>query len=810
MDTGDRGARPPGLNMPGPRPVHVCTIAARNYLSRVRVLARSFYEFHPDGVFSVCVVDDRAGDLDLSSERIRTIRLDELSIDVRSLRAMALYYDIVEFSTAVKPWVLEAVLRGGPASVLYLDPDIEIFGPLDELSELSVEHGIVLTPHVLQPIPRDGFDPGERAIMRSGMYNLGFIGLGRDTESFLEFWKERLRFDAIVSPDDGLFTDQRWIDFVPALFPHLIHRDPGCNLAYWNAHERVLQYENGRYFANGSPLRFVHFSGFDVAHPHLLSKHAAPHPRVLLSEHPILQELCMRYAHHVHAMEAESSDAKPYAWQELDNGLRIDPVLRRLYRRAVVDAQSGLAPEPPDLTAERGVTSLMTWLCEPTAARGLPRYVEAVLAERPDVALAYRDIAAGDTAGFVSWLRTSAAREMGTGPRLIAALESALVDIHGTRGENDALRSDGPPVVDVVGHLQAESGVGEAARRTLASLRAVGLPHQRTEWYRPCRSRCEAEPLPMESGPRGRSDIALLHVNADVLPALNHDLGTRVMDNHYRIGVWFWELQEFPEYLNGAFELVDEVWVASHFQYAAIGARAPVPVMHMPLPLGAPAVARNLTRSDFGFSDEFVFLFVFDLLSVIERKNPFDLINAYKEAFPESGRTRLIIKTINGDERPGDLERLKLAINDRDDIEARDGYMRSDEIGALIDAADCYVSLHRSEGLGLTIAEAMALGKPVIATAYSGNVDFMTLANSYPVGYSLTPVGPGNDPYDPNVKWAQPDVDEAVELMRHVVRHPQEARSRAAKARADLALQYSPEVCGRRMATRIGEIRSRP
>jgi hypothetical protein len=656
-----RLAHEEGLTLPTPNPVHVCTIAARNYISRVRVLARSFFEFHPEGVFHVCIIDDRAGEVELAGEGIHTIRLHELSIDERALRAMALYYDVLEFSTALKPWVLEAALRQGSAAVLYLDPDIEIFGPLDELSALAVEHDIVLTPHVLRPIPRDGLEPGERVIMRSGMYNLGFLGLGRDTEAFLEFWKERLRVDAIVSPDEGLFTDQRWIDFVPALFPHRIHRDPGCNVAYWNAHERTLHREGDSYFVCGRPLRFVHFSGFNVAHPHQLSKHAAPHPRVLLSEHPILQELCMRYARRVLSIEAEAPEVKSYAWQELDNGLPLDPVIRGLYRRAVIDARSGLAPEPPDLTAPNGVSSLMTWLCELTADRGLPRYVEAVLDERPDLSLAYRDIAAGDTARFVSWLRTLAGREIGTGLRLIAELEDVLTRIQDEKRGDDRDRLGGSPVVEVVGHLQAESGVGEAARRTLSALRAAGVAYQTTEWYRPCRSRCEAEPQDLRGESRLRSDISLVHVNADVLPSLNHEIGTRVMDGHYRIGVWFWELQEFPQNLNGSFDLVDEVWVASHFQRAAIGERAPVPVMHMPLPLGAPSVAHNLTRADFGFGEEHVFLFVFDLLSVIDRKNPFDLIDAYKRAFAEGGQTRLILKTINGDERRGDLERRQLA-----------------------------------------------------------------------------------------------------------------------------------------------------
>src|SRR5262249_20265864 len=134
-------------------PVHVVTIAATNYLARVRVLARSFLRQHPDGIFDACIVDDMWGRVDPEAEGFGVIRLGELPLTMSQLRAMALVYDVTEFSTALKPWVIDAARRRTSGPVLYLDPDVEIFASLTELAELSDTHHIVLTPHVLSPIP---------------------------------------------------------------------------------------------------------------------------------------------------------------------------------------------------------------------------------------------------------------------------------------------------------------------------------------------------------------------------------------------------------------------------------------------------------------------------------------------------------------------------------------------------------------------------------------------------------------------------------------------------------------------------------
>jgi glycosyltransferase involved in cell wall biosynthesis len=171
---------------------------------------------------------------------------------------------------------------------------------------------------------------------------------------------------------------------------------------------------------------------------------------------------------------------------------------------------------------------------------------------------------------------------------------------------------------------------------------------------------------------------------------------------------------------------------------------------------------------------------------VFERKNPLAVIEAFSKAFTPSEGPVLVVKSINGDLRPLERDRVRLAAADRPDIVLIEDYLTKDERDALLSRADAYVSLHRAEGLGLTIAEAMIMGKPVIATAYSGNLDFMTEENSFLVPYEMTVVPPGCDPYAPGTPWADPDVDVAARLMRQVVDEPDLAAGKATVAKADI------------------------
>ena len=339
-----------------------------------------------------------------------------------------------------------------------------------------------------------------------------------------------------------------------------------------------------------------------------------------------------------------------------------------------------------------------------------------------------------------------------------------------------------------MGYLEAELGLGEIARKLVLASERAGIPTS-TVTYRVLESRQEHR---FEERGQGDTpyDTNIICINAPHLPRFRRDLGAGRLAGRYNIGVWFWELARFPEELHFAFNLVDEIWVASEFTRKSISVETAKPVCLVPIPLGAPPTAQ-LGREELGLPPGFLYFFSFDHLSVTERKNPFGLVDAFKRAFFPSEGPTLLIRSINGAQRQDALERLQRAAAGRPDIRVVDGYILPTERDAVFEACDCYVSLHRSEGLGLTMAEAMAVGKPVIATGYSGNLTFMNERNSYLVRHGMTHTPEGCDPYPAGVEWADPDLDHAAELMRRVYEQPDEAREVGERARDDLRERHA-------------------
>ena len=254
--------------------------------------------------------------------------------------------------------------------------------------------------------------------------------------------------------------------------------------------------------------------------------------------------------------------------------------------------------------------------------------------------------------------------------------------------------------------------------------------------------------------------------------------------------------------------MLDEVWAASTFIRDAIAAAAPptVTVTHLAIPLCAPTIDPKLTRDSFGLPAGFMFLFSWDMFSVLDRKNPYGVMKAYKEAFAPSDGALLVLKTMNGRSNLQLLEKLRWSCRDRPDIIVIDEVFDQLRIGSLTNLCDCYVSLHRSEGLGLTMAEAMLLGKPVIATGYSGNVDFTTPDVAHVVRWKPTEVPATAPPYRVGSIWADPDLGHAAELMRAVLDDPAAAQILGAAAQSKLLETYSLERCGAAMNARLEEI----
>ena len=782
--------------------MQACTIAARNYVAHARVLGCSLRNHHPDWSFTILMVDGVEG-IDTSQPDFEFLSPADIGLEWGEFHQMAMIYDVTELSTALKPWLLRYLIKRGRGPIVYLDPDIEIFASLEEIARLARRHSMVLTPHLTAPLPRDNLELSEDTILGAGIYNLGFIAIGSGSEQFLDWWSCRLRRECLIDPPRHRFTDQRWIDLVPGLYRHYILRDETYNVAYWNVHARNVAWTGAQYEVNGRPLRFYHYSGYDFAKPHLLTRYQGENPRTLLSQKPGIARLCREYAKQLQAAGVEEMTQIPYRFASVSEGIRIDPFIRRSYYSALAQFESGCGTEPPHPFGLEGGTALLEWLNEPLRSSRpvITRYMLAVYNARLDLRHLFSEPLGSHAAPFREWIFNHGVQE-GVQASLLG--REAGWNLKDSSASNCSARRHDRPVT-VAGYLTAELGVGEAARAVIAGLKATGVPVTPVITHATTSRR--NHPFEIPNQVEDESDINIICVNADQIAHFLHSQTPSFRRNRFSIGFWFWELEDFPDVMHPAFDLVDEVWVSSDFTLRALLEVSPKPIHKFPLPIATPVADASLKRSDFSLPNGFIFLFSFDFLSVFERKNPIGVINAFRQAFAPGEGPSLVVKTINGDKKVLDMEKLHYAKGNRPDIIILDGYLSPLEKNTMTLLCDCYVSLHRSEGFGLTMAEAMALGKPVIATGYSGNLEFMTPENSFLCSYEHTEVGNGSDPYPATSRWAEPNMQEAAHFMRWVYQNPIEACARGVRAAQDVRALSSLEVRGTAMRERLHLIR---
>lgn len=427
--------------------------------------------------------------------------------------------------------------------------------------------------------------------------------------------------------------------------------------------------------------------------------------------------------------------------------------------------------------------------------RRLPRYMEAAYMDRPDLQLAFPQVEYGDTSGLRWWMHLWG-REQFSSVRLLGHSIPPPYTISG------GCRIEGG--VDVIGFLTAEHGIGEAARLLVESLQAAQVPMSTIDYGNTASRRG----VDFQADNRGKYRTVIAAVNAELNEPMVGMFGEEFFSDTYRIGQWFWELETAPPWYRTSYKYVDELWAPTRFIAEMLKREAPetVVIKHMPLPLRQPHLTPGVTKRDLDVPDDFLFLFTFDFMSVMKRKNPIAVVQAFKKAFREGMGPVLVLKSINSDSRPKASRELREAIGSRRDIIWRDGYMDKEMVSALMNNCDCYVSLHRSEGLGLTLAEAMLLGKPVIATGYSGNMDFMSPETALCVPWRRVRVGRNADAYDRRATWAEPDVNSAAEMMKWVYMNQNDGKQMGDRAQRDLESRFSQEVTGSRMRDRLFEI----
>ena len=369
-----------------------------------------------------------------------------------------------------------------------------------------------------------------------------------------------------------------------------------------------------------------------------------------------------------------------------------------------------------------------------------------------------------------------------------------------------------------IGCWSATTGLAEAARRSVLAAHRMGvdISIEDIPYWAPMDP--TRFPAALQQLPRGRRhDIEVCYFNINEIGALT-DLSLRQEGEHrHLIGSWFWELGSLPEHLVQDVTLVDEVWAPSRFVRDMFLQYGVDQVTVVPCVV-EPVADQGLSRADFGLpSAPCIFLFHFDAHSTFARKNPLGIIDAFRRAFGPGGspsEVQLVMKVLNLDRLP---EARALLV---DELKSVGGIlieteMATTEIASLIALSDVYVSLHRAEGFGLGIAEAMFFEKPVIATAFSGPEDFLTPLNSCRLGYRQRPIMPGDLYLNPGMEalyqtgktWAEPDVGQAAKWMRRLASRPEERRRIGIRAGRTIRASFSSLAVGTAVRNRLAHLR---
>ncbi|MCX6954024.1 MAG: glycosyltransferase family 4 protein [Verrucomicrobia bacterium] len=363
--------------------------------------------------------------------------------------------------------------------------------------------------------------------------------------------------------------------------------------------------------------------------------------------------------------------------------------------------------------------------------------------------------------------------------------------------------------LNIVGFLTADLGVGESARCMVRAADAACIPSALVPLKLNCKNRLGDQTYASRLQDTNPYGVNVVHLDPPASRDLDHHHGPAFRAGKYNIGYFAWELPEFPDAWTSAFDFFDEIWTPSDFATAAIAIKSPLPVFTMPhaIAFPRPTEAPAALRSRLGLpADPFLFLTLFDLNSYAERKNPRAVIAAFRASGLAGRGAALVIKVQNVAGNEADFAALQESVRDLPGTVLLTGTLSRADIYALEAACDCFVSLHRSEGFGLAVAEAMYLGKPVISTDWSATAEFVTGTNGCPVRAPLITLDRHHGPYAKGATWADPDPAHAADHMRRLFADRTLCAGLGAAARATIETRFSPAAIGARYRRRLEAI----
>lgn len=753
-----------------------CTITSVSRIPESRLLETSFRRHHPTSPFFTVTVDNdwyviaqRSQDPSnpvLQDASVGLLTLQSLRADEALPRDVLFQWDELGSIRLATPLVVARLLeaRDDVDVLIVLAPWMEVHGALDALARSASEVGWAVVPKRLRAIESSeetskthlgltigGLAEGviETDLLVDGVLSWDVLAFARSGGSALDWLHDRMakatqdgELSAMTLQHGGPLD--RWLDVAASIFPTALCSEPGQNVGPWNLDERPLRQQGPLLACADGPLLTTNHRDHDASSPWLLKGPDGRRSPGRLSANTLAAALWKDRTERLQAEQRSFTGPRWFEGSRITHQIPFTSKSRRLVRLdAVADAADVTSP----FARADGVPSeRLAWLRDAVTVHGHP-------------------------SGTVEWeaIKTlSASLPVTSRSGDIALGESGLPE-----------RRPITPGVDIVGHLRSMSGLGTAGRRIVEALRGSDVPVSAIDLPMSLnRSRLD---FPVEN--ELRHPVMIAAMNGDVMAATRRAVGRRAFDRRYVIGQWAWETEDLPLSHQRGFPYVQEIWAYSTYVADVLRRYAPehVPVAVVPPALERPSPDPTVGRHDFGLDERLMFLFIFDYTSTISRKNPIGLIDAYREAFTEKAGAQLVLKSINANIKPDDAERVRLAASGRSDIVLLDGFLPRPAGDALLAACDVYVSLHRSEGLGLTMAEAMLLGKPVVATGYGGNLDFMSPQSALIVASPRTTAESDDPPYLAGTTWSEPDLAAAAEGLRCIadsqpLRHTMGAR----------------------------------
>jgi GT2 family glycosyltransferase/glycosyltransferase involved in cell wall biosynthesis len=357
--------------------------------------------------------------------------------------------------------------------------------------------------------------------------------------------------------------------------------------------------------------------------------------------------------------------------------------------------------------------------------------------------------------------------------------------------------------VNLFGFLSTASGLGQATRGFARAIEHSGIPYHAIDVAPWKPGPAEIRTLPDFRPYR----VNLIQQNADMMERFTAAYGAHRLNRCYNVATWFWELPSIRASWFSAYRYVDEIWVASEFCRQSVQCLTSLPVVRMPLVVDGLERDAIFDRKHFGLpKNAFIFGYVFDMSSQFERKNPLALVKAFGNAFGNSRDALLCLKFSNSSYNKRATMELQTAVRGAGNIVLFDSLFSTEEIVSFHAVIDCLASPHRSEGFGLNLAEAMYLGKPVIATRYSSNMEFMNDENSYLIDYKLTPIRASTGPYSAHSVWAEPSIDHLAVLLQRVFENSEERERKARAGARQVREQFSVARCADAIRKRLEDL----